>query len=101
MRRRYFLFGGFAAAAAASAGGAYVWWKTTPPPQVPIAVSPPPVMSEREFLAVLAAVRPARGEDVFADIPWHTSLWEARQQAASDGKPILLWEMDGHPLGCG
>jgi hypothetical protein len=29
-----------------------------------------------------------------------TSLWEARQKAAAAGKPILLWEMDGHPLGC-
>ena len=25
---------------------------------------------------------------------------EARRLAAQKGKPILLWEMDGHPLGC-
>jgi hypothetical protein len=29
-----------------------------------------------------------------------SSLWEARRKAAAEGKPILLWEMDGHPLGC-
>ena len=33
-------------------------------------------------------------------IPWRTSLWAARREAAATGKPIYLWEMDGHPLGC-
>lgn len=60
-----------------------------------------PRLTDAEFAAVLAAVRPAPGEDVFAEIAWQTSIWEARQKAAKEGKPILLWEMDGHPLGCG
>jgi hypothetical protein len=47
-----------------------------------------------------ALVKPAAGEDRWARIPWRTSLWQARQEAARAGKPILLWEMDGHPLGC-
>ena len=47
-----------------------------------------------------ALIRPAAGEDRWAGIPWRTSLWQARQEAARAGKPILLWEMDGHPLGC-
>ena len=46
-------------------------------------------------------IRPAAGEDPFDTIPWQTDLWEARVAAAAAGKPILLWEMDGHPLGCG
>ncbi len=45
-------------------------------------------------------IKPAKGEDPWADIPWRTDLWAARKQAAREGKPILLWEMDGHPLGC-
>jgi hypothetical protein len=45
-------------------------------------------------------IRPDADEDRWASIPWRTSLWAARQEAARDGKPILLWEMDGHPLGC-
>ena len=45
-------------------------------------------------------VKPHEGEGDWAAIPWLTSLWEARQTAAAKGKPILLWEMDGHPLGC-
>ena len=60
-----------------------------------------PKLTDAGYRSVLTAVRPAAGEDAFDLIPWLTSLWEARQQAARLGKPILLWEMDGHPLGCG
>lgn len=60
-----------------------------------------PALTEAEYVAVLRTVCPAPGEDTFALVPWLTSLWDAREQAARRGKPILLWEMDGHPLGCG
>jgi hypothetical protein len=54
-----------------------------------------------EQVGVLRAlIKPDRGEDPWATIPWLTDLWQARQIAAREGKPILLWEMDGHPLGC-
>jgi len=52
------------------------------------------------FEKLRAAVKPAPGEDRWDRIPWMTGLWEARQKAAAEGKPILLWEMDGHPLTC-
>lgn len=58
-------------------------------------------LTDAEFASVRKAVLPADGEDDFAKIPWLTSIWEARAKAAKEGKPILLWEMDGHPLGCG
>jgi hypothetical protein len=54
----------------------------------------------KEFQQLLTAVKPQSGEDKWAEIPWLSSLWQARKQAAAEGKPILLWEMDGHPLGC-
>lgn len=60
-----------------------------------------PALSDTEYTSALKAIRPAAGEDRFAQVPWLTSLWEARKEAAEQGKPILLWEMDGHPLGCG
>ena len=52
------------------------------------------------YEALRAAIKPAEGEDDWAEVPWLTSLWEARRKAAAEGKPILLWEMDGNPLGC-
>jgi hypothetical protein len=53
-----------------------------------------------QFDKLHALIKPQRGEEKWTSIPWLTSLWEARQRAAAQGKPILLWEMDGHPLGC-
>jgi hypothetical protein len=58
-----------------------------------------PVTPE-EFQQLMAAIKPLSGEDKWAEIPWRSSLWQARKQAAAEGKPLLLWEMDGHPLGC-
>jgi hypothetical protein len=49
---------------------------------------------------LLALIKPEPGENAWEKIPWRTDLWQARQLAAEQGKPILLWEMDGHPLGC-
>ena len=33
-------------------------------------------------------------------IPWKTSVLDAQAAAARTGKPIFIWAMDGHPLGC-
>jgi hypothetical protein len=34
------------------------------------------------------------------EIPWRIDLLQARRQAEESKRPIFLWEMDGHPLGC-
>jgi len=73
-------------AVALSAGTAYAA-DTVPPAQF-------------QFDALHRMIKPLPREEKWADIPWMTSLWDARQRAAREGKPILLWEMDGHPLGC-
>ena len=57
-------------------------------------------LAPETFEKLHALVTPDAGEDEWTQIPWRTSLWEARIEAAREGKPILLWEMDGHPLGC-
>lgn len=33
-------------------------------------------------------------------IPWKISLLDAQNSAAQSKKPIFIWAMDGHPLGC-
>lgn len=43
---------------------------------------------------------PQRDELAWTQIPWMSDLWAARKVASEKGKPIFLWEMDGHPLGC-
>lgn len=57
-------------------------------------------LTPNTFTPLHALIKPQPEEDKWMQIPWLTSLYEARQQASAEGKPILLWEMDGHPLGC-
>lgn len=42
----------------------------------------------------------APGKERWAEIPWETDLAAARARAAREGRPLLMWIMDGHPLGC-
>ena len=57
-------------------------------------------LTPAQHAKVRELVLPAAADDQWRQVPWRTSLWEARREAAREGKPILLWEMDGHPLGC-
>jgi hypothetical protein len=43
---------------------------------------------------------PQKDELGWTQIPWMSDLWAARKAASEKAKPIFLWEMDGHPLGC-
>lgn len=58
------------------------------------------LLSPKSIGSIHALIKPQAAEEKWLQIPWLTNLHEARQQAAAEGKPILLWEMDGHPLGC-
>ena len=42
--------------------------------------------------------RPA--DAAWRTVPWKTSLLDAQAEAAKTKKPIFIWAMDGHPLGC-
>lgn len=53
-----------------------------------------------QFNKIHSIIKPNLDEEKFMQIPWMIDLWEARKKAASEDRPILLWEMDGHPLGC-
>jgi hypothetical protein len=55
------------------------------------------VMSEDQFDKLRALIKPKPGG--FDDITWMTDLGEARKKAAAEGKPLLVWVGDGHPLG--
>jgi hypothetical protein len=58
-------------------------------------------LNEKNLAALHGLVQPKPEEVIWKDsIPWRTDLWQARREAAAAGKPIFLWEMDGHPLGC-
>jgi hypothetical protein len=50
-----------------------------------------------QFDKLRALIKPKPGG--FDDLPWMTDLWEGRRKAAAEGKPLLVWVGDGHPLG--
>jgi hypothetical protein len=53
------------------------------------------------FERLHSMIRPAQKEAPWSEIPWMTSLWQARERAATEGKPLLIWAAGGggHPLG--
>jgi hypothetical protein len=84
-------------------GGALVYqsWALDPPhrskPRAPEVKKTAAGISADQFDKLRALIKPKPGG--FDDIPWMTDLWEARKKAAAEGKPLLVWVGDGHPLG--
>ncbi len=33
-------------------------------------------------------------------VPWETDLLDAQKMSVEQHKPLFVWAMDGHPLGC-
>lgn len=57
-------------------------------------------ITRMEYDHLFATLLPPEQESGWLALEWETDLWKARERAAREGKPIFLWEMDGHPLGC-
>jgi len=55
-------------------------------------------ISEQEFKQLHADLVPKQA--TWRTIPWQTSLVKAQNIAVKENKPIFIWSMDGHPLGC-
>lgn len=49
---------------------------------------------------VALLVRPVEAELRWTRIPWRGDLWEGRVEALATGRPLFVWAMNGHPLGC-
>jgi len=56
-------------------------------------------LGEARFLELHAEIAPDE-EETWRTIPWRTDLGAARVEAARLGRPLFLWAMNGHPLGC-
>ena len=57
-------------------------------------------ISRSQFNQLTELCTPGKESSGWLDLDWEIDLWKARHRAAGEGKPIFLWEMDGHPLGC-
>ena len=45
-------------------------------------------------------ITPTKSESLWKSIPWRSSFREGLIDADENKKPMLLWAMNGHPLGC-
>ena len=59
------------------------------------------LLGDGDIEALKDLIKPRPEETRWEQIPWRVDLWDARRLAALEGKPIMLWEMDGNPMGCG
>ena len=58
-------------------------------------VSVSPSLDER-----IAEILPTKAEEKWLSIPWRTDLNQARADAQKASKPVFMWIMNGHPMGC-
>lgn len=56
-------------------------------------------LTDAEFRELHAELQPDNTA-LWRTIPWKTSMLDAQQVAAEEKKPLFIWAMDGHPLGC-
>ncbi len=59
----------------------------------------PPALDQAEFERLHAELQPDQAQP-WRTIPWKISLLDAQRLAAEQKKPLFIWAMDGHPLGC-
>src|SRR5262245_4810312 len=69
------------------------------PDAAPALTASSPAQSADAFAALLQRIRPAADELAFLAVPWRTELRTALVEGDAQDKPVLLWAMNGHPLG--
>lgn len=72
-----------------------------------LAVSPAPgqdtvsqIPNAKTLDTWVSFIRPSEAELAYEKIGWRNKFWPAVEEARKLGRPILLWTMNGHPLGC-
>lgn len=51
------------------------------------------------FASIIEYVVPTDDELKWRSIPWRPTLLDGLRDGAEERKPVLLWAMNGHPLG--
>ncbi len=59
-----------------------------------------PQLSLESLADYREAIEPTADESAFLDINWYSQLGEAVREAHKSEKPLLIYVMNGHPLGC-
>lgn len=62
--------------------------------------NPAPELNASTFGELFEMCRARTSEEKWTQIDWIGEMWEGRQRARQAGKPMFIWAMNGHPLGC-
>lgn len=62
---------------------------------VPIRADEPKPLLADQFDKLHKLITPQTGESRWMEIDWHPSVWEGRQKAAKEGKPLFIWAGSG------
>lgn len=57
-------------------------------------------LTEKSYARWRAYLLPSKDELRWTEIGWRASFRAGVLEGAATGKPVLLWTMNGHPLGC-
>ena len=72
-------------------------------PALACASPAPTVFSELDAESAAAYaryIRPTADEARWRDVEWLPNFAEGMRAAGRQGRPLLFWAMNGHPLGC-
>ena len=59
-----------------------------------------PLLDETTFQKWRDYIEPTEKEQCWEEIPWRGRFLAAMEEASEKKLPVLLWAMNGHPLGC-
>lgn len=59
-----------------------------------------PALATEDLARWAEWIRPDPAELAFEELPWLASFAEGLRAAERAEKPLFLWAMNGHPLGC-
>ena len=57
-------------------------------------------LTDADFATLRDRISVRESERSWEGLPWLTTYYDGLQAAAREGRPLLLWVMNGHPLGC-
>ena len=61
----------------------------------PLSGGEPETLGDADFEQLHRMIQPQPGESRWMEIDWYPSVWEARQKAAAEGKPLFLMAGSG------
>ena len=57
-------------------------------------------LNEKTYNMWREFIKPTSQELAWAKIPWRSTFYDGLIDSDHENKPLLLWVMNGHPLGC-